>query len=652
MQSQEDDELRLTKLLGERYRDLFKVGSGGMGVVCRAYDPMLDRHVAIKVMRPEGSYDVIRRFQQEARAAAKLKHDNAVRELDCGVLPDNSLYIVMEFLDGISLEKLVAARGKMSSRQAVPIFLQIVNGMEHAHGIGLLHRDLKPSNIILLETPGAAPVAKIVDFGLAIATENREETTSDAFSGSPLYMAPEASETRLVDERSDIYSLGCLMMFCLTGSPPFVGKNLLEVLIDHREKSAPRLGARIPASSFPPELEDIVARCLEKNPDLRYQSMKELCSALVRVQGELFQQETAASLPVSEPVAVETRSAGPRGLLWVVAILILAGLCAFASSGVNSAFKVKTTPKTPNVAKTTKATYQEDDNFMNSILEHKFAERVALGKKWVYNQPPVEDEDFKELSKRKNIERLWLHECELNGTGLKYLEGNPIESLAFIGCGVDSNGVKEVLKFDKITVLRFIRDPFLKDESLRPLPKVLKLHTLYVSECTGLTNESMKTIAQFTTLRKLSLKDMPQFNSAGIARLANTPNLEILNLAGTSVDASGFKTLKRFKHMYALDVGFTGLTDGNMADLALPALEALCVRKTDVTLEGLKKLKKCKKLRLLDVRECKNLQAQEIFALQQYFPNVSILNQYHAPLSFSAYEDDLLMWISPIALGR
>ena len=648
MQSQNDDQLRLSKYLGDRYHELFKVGEGGMGVVYRAYDRNLDRLVAIKVLRPAGSAELVRRFQQEARAAAKLKHDNAIRELDCGVLPDNGLYIVMEFLDGISLEKLVLARGKLSTKQALPIFMQIVAGMEHAHGIGLLHRDLKPSNIILIEMPPAPPVAKIVDFGLAIATDSIDDTTSNTFSGSPLYMAPEASESRLVGERSDIYSLGCLMMYCLTAAPPFNRKSILEIIIDHRETPPPRLSERLPAGAVNADLDRIIAKCLNKNPDDRYQSMHELYTALSAVKIESpaeAETELFEKLVVSTPESPAPR--GRRGLIWTALILLI--LCAggyAAVCNINDAAKIDSTPELSKEvsAKKERAIH---DSLVNDLFEHKFAERLFNGGKWIYNQPPIEESDFKELAERNDIDRLWIHESDVNGTGLKYLAKNRIGSLAFVDCAVDAAGIEEIAKFKTIVILRLIRAPFLTDDSLLPLPAALNLHTLYLSECSRLTSDSVRTVARFKGLRKLSVKDMKQYDSPALEQLAALRNLEILCISGTAIDTRGFHFLRKLKHLNALDVGRTSLTDANIDDIALPAMEALSVRETDVTLAGLTKLKRCKKLRLLDVRDCKNIGANEVYKLQSELPDVAIVNRYRTTLSFPSYEDDLLMWVSP-----
>jgi len=140
---------------------------------------------------------------------------------------------------------------------------------------------------------------------------------------------------------------------------------------------------------------------------------------------------------------------------------------------------------------------------------------------------------------------------------------------------------------------------------------------------------------------------MKQYDSPALEQLAALRNLEILCISGTAIDTSGFHFLRKLKHLNALDVGRTSLTDANIDDIALPAMEALSVRETDVTLAGLTKLKRCKKLRLLDVRDCKNIGANEVYKLQSELPDVAIVNRYRTTLPFPSYEDDLLMWVSP-----
>ncbi|MDZ4832501.1 MAG: serine/threonine-protein kinase [Candidatus Melainabacteria bacterium] len=376
------DDVRFSELLGGRYENITRIGEGGMGVVYRAHDPMLGIDVAIKILKPESSPLPVIRFQQEARAVAKLNHENVIRELDCGVLPDGSLYIVMEFQDGISLDNLLVRGNPVSVDRAVPIFKQIAAGMAHAHGLGILHRDLKPSNIIIVNSDGSAPTVKIVDFGLAVMTEaeNKDSTTSKLV-GSPLYMAPEISEEKVSDERSDIYALGCLMMESLTSDPTFLGSTAFDTMLAHRKTPAPLLSERLPKASFPSELEDVIDKCLSKSPEDRYQSMNDLHSDLTKIESEMIQKIIddqrifpASELPQTNNVQFPKINPWAIGAIATV-VAGFAGITFFLSPELSAILK----PLEPTVVNNKMPFVDEGDALIDVVLKDKWGEMEAVG---------------------------------------------------------------------------------------------------------------------------------------------------------------------------------------------------------------------------------------------------------------------------------
>ena len=269
---------------GSRYQNLEMVGSGGMGAVYRAYDAVLDMQVAVKVLLPGKSDEAAVRFHNEARAAAKLMHPNIIKVYDFGQNESGDLYLVMEYIDGITLEQYIKENGALDFFKLYPIVLQICKGLGHAHKHGVLHRDVKPSNVILSGNEERGYNVYIADFGLAKLAEvdgggdSQSLTSTGVRVGSPLYMSPEQALSLELDQRADIYSFGCLIYKALTGRPPLEGSTYIETLSMHINEQAPTLASKYPGEC-PDEilaLESLVEKSLSKDKEKRYASMEEL----------------------------------------------------------------------------------------------------------------------------------------------------------------------------------------------------------------------------------------------------------------------------------------------------------------------------------------------------------------------------------------
>jgi serine/threonine-protein kinase len=276
------------KQLGQ-YRLKRRLGSGGMGEVYLAEHQMMKRPCAVKLIRPEkaGDPQMLARFEREVRATAKLSHWNSIDIYDYGRTADGTFYYVMEFLPGHNVGEIVEEYGPIPEPRTIYLMDQVCAALNEAHGIGLVHRDIKPANIFCAYRGGVFDVAKLLDFGLAKPSwlegnSGVQLTAEGTVTGSPLFMSPEqASGDDRVDGRSDIYSLGAVMYFMLTGQPPFMDENPLKVIIAHASREAVPLRQLNPSLSI--ELEEIVMRCLEKDPDHRYQDVASLQRALKEV---------------------------------------------------------------------------------------------------------------------------------------------------------------------------------------------------------------------------------------------------------------------------------------------------------------------------------------------------------------------------------
>lgn len=266
-----------------RYRLERRIGSGGMGEVWRAYDKTLKRRVALKLLRPDRrSAASVARFEREAEATSLLSHPNTVRIFDYGVTHDGMWYYAMELLEGRNLAEVVASSGALAPARARHLVRHAARALAEAHSQGLVHRDIKPENLFVATLGGEEDVVKVLDFGIVKLLEEDGGATlthGDWLGGTPAYMSPEAARGGHVDSRSDVYGLGGVLYFALTGRPPFRADNL-PALLDaqiHQQVVAP---SRVRGEPVPEQLEAIVMRCLSKDPAQRYADAAALAEAL------------------------------------------------------------------------------------------------------------------------------------------------------------------------------------------------------------------------------------------------------------------------------------------------------------------------------------------------------------------------------------
>lgn len=264
------------------------IGTGGMGVVYLAEQMSLKKQVALKILAPElVNEQSWLRFKAEAKTLAALNHSALVKVYDLGVHENTIPYYAMDFLQGQSLEEILAKDGPLPLRQALTIFIEVLEGLAYAHRNGIVHRDLKPGNIMLCTVNGAQSV-KILDFGISKligphAARAQSLTAVGEIFGSPFYMSPEQCTGSTVDARSDIYSLGCTLIEVLTGFVPFEGEEFIETVMMHQEEPPPLLADLELGLKYPVELDFVLAKCLAKHPQDRYQSAKEMALDLGRV---------------------------------------------------------------------------------------------------------------------------------------------------------------------------------------------------------------------------------------------------------------------------------------------------------------------------------------------------------------------------------
>ncbi|HSQ55950.1 MAG TPA: serine/threonine-protein kinase, partial [Gemmata sp.] len=274
-----------------------RIGAGGMGEVYRAEHILLRRPCAIKTIRPEraGDRDTLRRFEREVQTTATLTHPNTVQVFDYGHTADGTFYYVMEYLPGLTLEEVVRRHGTLPPGRAVHFLRQVCAALGEAHARGLTHRDIKPGNVMICERGGIQDVAKVLDFGLVRMSKDDSDggtlTRDGAVAGTPAYMSPEqAGGSDGIDPRSDIYSVGAVAYFLLTGKPPFADRSPLKMLAAHLYEAPAGLPSEVPAN-----LAAVVLRCLAKAPTERWPDVGALDAALAAVSVPPWSPRDAAA---------------------------------------------------------------------------------------------------------------------------------------------------------------------------------------------------------------------------------------------------------------------------------------------------------------------------------------------------------------------
>ncbi|MGE3551997.1 MAG: serine/threonine protein kinase [Candidatus Obscuribacterales bacterium] len=516
--------------LPDRYEITGPLGTGGMGTVFRAWDSTLQREVAIKLLNLTArESEPIIRFQKEARAIARLHHENIVEVIDFAFAADQEPYMVLEFVEGTSLSRLLDRRRFLPAGEAIGIFIKICKGLDHAHRAGVVHRDLKPGNILIAENPSPDRLVKIVDFGLAREVDLNPDRNQDlgltrtgVVMGSPLYMSPEQVEAKETDERSDIYSMGCLIFKCLTGEPVFAGDNLVSTMMMHVRDSPRTLSQAAPDLEFSDTLESIVARTLAKDPARRYQSAGELKSDLEHAGREIadaaieIRPDSPDEIPLSMATVLPQTRAGLKGgtaIVIAVALLALSAICMI------------------NIKPASKSQPLRDHQMQSLIEKEEILGHVEAG--W-------EDHD-----------------------------GRHFWAIVSLGATTDQL-IEAVAKCPPVDRILFANLDFDTVDCLAKIPTDLKEICLHQSLA---DDRALSLIPASNTLETLRLRACSQIHGSGFANLTpdKFPALEELILNNTNITDSGFQSVSAIRGLKRLELHrckrFHGKTLGALKEL-------------------------------------------------------------------------------------
>ncbi len=317
------------KVFADRYEIQSVLGVGGMSIVYKAKHRLMNRSVAIKMLHKSFKEDIqaLERFKLEAEAASSLSHQNVITVYDFGVTPDGEPFFVMDCLEGESLHELIQRKGRLGYERALPVFIQICDGLDAAHKKGIVHRDLKPANVVLITPGDGTEFVKLVDFGIAkmlpqAGREQQNLTRTGEVFGSPICMSPEQCLGKPLDGRTDIYALGCLMYETLTGTPPFMGDSFLVTMNKHVGEAPKAMRQVAPEATIPPELEELVLRCMAKSPDDRCQSAGEVGEILAGIAMKHFGSSGRHASNISTRRAVITHARFKPSVSLIVAVVV------------------------------------------------------------------------------------------------------------------------------------------------------------------------------------------------------------------------------------------------------------------------------------------------------------------------------------------
>ncbi len=299
-------------LLAGKFRVIRQLGQGGMGAVYEVENIYLGQRVAMKLMLEEmlGNAAIVERFLREARASALLRGEHVCKVFDVGTLENGAPYIVMEMLQGTDLSTMLKQYQRLSPQTAADYVLQACLGIAEAHAAGIVHRDLKPANMFLAQRPDGTAIVKVLDFGIAKAPTEQafHLTQTSAVMGSPGYMSPEQlRSSKNVDARSDIWSIGTILYELSVGAPPFSGESITELAVKVSMDPTP------PAPGVSPDLANVIYRCLEKNPDQRFQDVAALAEALAPIAGPRGYEMAQGIARILRPNAPSRPLTAPSG---------------------------------------------------------------------------------------------------------------------------------------------------------------------------------------------------------------------------------------------------------------------------------------------------------------------------------------------------
>ena len=587
------------EIINDRYKVEELLGRGGMGQVYRCRDGQLLRTVAVKLLHDDVEEKVVKRFHTEAVSTAQLNHANILQVLDFGYSEDGRLFLVMEYIEGISLARLIEIEDALNLDTALSILKQVCDGLAHAHEHGVIHRDVKPSNVMLVPLEEGKYEAKVVDFGLARIQQNDKNLTkSGAALGTPAYMSPEAVDGKEIDTRSDIYSFGCLAYELLTGHHPFENKTIFATMIDHKQKPPPSLEEKA-GKEFPQEVENLVARCLEKNQGSRYQSFQILSEELsesieLENQKKLFSkgsQDNPRVVMTSHNYMDFFRERTRKYWLPALISILAIGLPVIALTIFKPEVqKIESPEPSPLKAVT------EDTNDIKVNYDVR-----KDGTLRVYES--MSDDSLKNaILSNPEIIKYYFDKSAISNNALKHFQVSPVQDLVLLNC------------YD------------LENQSISYLSKCHQLKEIVIGgKNIKINSQVCENLAEIKSLERIQLVHFT-LNKQSIVYLNALPHLKSIHIAYSEITPEICQGLNQLSHLTNLRFRNCQLKSGCISTLSRSSsLNTLSLLQSTVEGDPAKEISSISNIKVLKLKDIKQIDKASLSRIKKKNPNLKIV---------------------------
>jgi|AGTN01.3.fsa_nt_gi Serine/threonine protein kinase len=599
----------------DRYGAIEILGSGNFARVFKCFDFVLGKPVAIKLLAYTDRPEAIVRFQNEARATSVLQHENIVQIRDFGATTDSKPYMVMEYLEGKPLSQILFEKGRLPLPYVIEVMTQVCTGMSYAHAKGIFHRDLKTSNIMITSDHDKSPVVKIIDFGIAIVKSgNQSDSKWEELAGSISYMSPESIRENQFDQRSEIYSCGCIMFEILTGALPFVGETTLATLELQECSPLPDLSQFCPEVKNPEGVEAVLSTALAKDREGRFQTMEEFRCALLSLNSEPVVSSDASS-------SIRKQNSAVPQLLFISVLLL--SVSAVALLAILGFMGVDQEPETAYLKIKRKSTEG------HPLITHLDGTADGTAIKGLFAMSGVPNVDATGSSLKEELRRnpgqtsLNLSNSPVTDRDLDMVVTRPLRLIDLCDTEISDVGVRKIATIRSLQTVRLSGCHNLSDNSVAALAQLPNLTTLWIGY-SGLTDNSLKSLSQARSLECLSISSNAKMRGTGLKHLSNLPSLDELWAADLDFSKQGIKALSSLTGLRKLVASDSSIDDRAMAYIArLDNLEDLNLTSTRISGKGLMLLQS-KNLKILRVAECDQLTPEAVRTFRSVCPGCRV----------------------------
>jgi len=588
------------------YEFIQLLGSGGMGHVYEAEHVVLKNRVAIKILKPNlVETSAFMRFQQEAKATSQLKHPNIVWVYDCGLSQLGEPYMIMDLIKGQTLDALLK-HGPLPVTESLAIVRQICQGMIRAHDRGILHRDLKPSNV-MLEDQGETRVARILDFGIAKILQDNEagsnNTRTGEIFGTPAYMSPEQIAGQKLDQRSDVYAVGCILYELLTGQPPVIGKSAMEIMYKRMNEVPLPLSQASLGKKFPADLDKIVSRSLAKEPSDRFATMEVMVAAIDNFTAGRaleFDQNASALTPKKQTNKAKNKLALIGGFS-LLAMLVVGAIAIVMKTDEPDKSQVTIQRQSDPDSPTTTTVLELMENGDNASFLKTLHDNTMVSN--IRNVPiHITDPALVQVGKFVNVDTVNLSDCtNITAEGLTHLVRLPkLITLYLPNTKLGDECISVINKMSHLDHLD-MSGSRLTDLGLNNLSASLPLTRLRLQNI-PITDDAVQRLSRFKHLRHLRLDHCPNITVKALSKLAGSEMMD-LALGNTNITSDVYKPI-----------------------LAMPELTDIFLNDTNIDDHVLHALLPVKHLKYLDVTHCPGSTAGAVTRFKEHHPNCRIIS--------------------------